>query len=185
MPTGHASLTGRSHAIRRSIGYCLWIVSDQLNRQKEWLSRAFVQAIAATAGYSVQFCMDDFFGVDAVVSDHGIVVDFQLKATASPMFEGDVLKFDLDVATYDKMRDTTRSGPGYLVVVALPMEPSNWLRQSGDELAMRHCGYWLPLIGMPPTSNSSTIRLRVPRDNKLTVEHLGDIMRSARARIAS
>src|SRR5450759_2380317 len=86
---------------------------------KEWFSRAFVMAVAASAGYSVQPQQDDVDGVDVVVRDGGITVDVQLKATAVPSYGRNGLRFDLDVKTYDKLR-TDRSSPGYLVVAVLP-----------------------------------------------------------------
>jgi hypothetical protein len=58
---------------------------------KEWFSRAFVMAVAASAGYSVQPQQDDVDGVDVVLRHNGITVDVQLKATAVPGCSGEVL----------------------------------------------------------------------------------------------
>jgi hypothetical protein len=156
-----------------------------LNQRKEWLSRAYVTAVAATAGYSTQVVQDDFFGADAQVRDGAVLVEFQLKATASPILADDALKYDLDVPTYNKLRDAVRSAPGYLLVLVLPEDPIDWLAHSAEELAMRHCGYWLDLTGMPPTNNTSTIRLELPLANKMTVEKLQHIMLLARRRLES
>jgi hypothetical protein len=58
--------------------------------------------------------------------------------------------------------------PRILVVVLVPPNPSDWLRQSDEELAMRHCGYWVSLRSSPMVSNQQTVTVYIPRTQQLT-----------------
>lgn len=153
-----------------------------LANHKEWFSRAFLMAVAASAGYSVQPLQDDVDGVDVVVRDGGITVDVQLKATAVPSYGHSGLQFDLDVKTYDKLR-TDRNSPGYLVVAVLPDEGVAWIDHRGNHMRMHRLAYWLDITGMPPTLNQATISLTIPLANRVTEEALVAIMTDARRRL--
>lgn len=149
---------------------------------KEWFSRAFLMAVAASAGYSVQPVQDDVDGVDVVVRHGGITVDVQLKATAAPTYRKGGLQFDLDVKTYDKLR-TDRNSPGYLVVAVLPEEGAAWIDHHADHMRMHRLAYWLEITGMPPTPNQSTISLTIPLANRVTEDALAAIMTEALRRV--
>jgi hypothetical protein len=149
---------------------------------KEWFSRAFVMAVAASAGYSVQPIQDDVDGVDVVVRHGGITVDVQLKATAVPSYGRNGLLFDLDVKTYDKLR-TNRNSPGYLVVAVLPEEGMAWIDHRANHMQMHRLAYWLDITGMSPTPNRATISLTIPLANRVTEEALVAIMTDARTRV--
>ncbi len=160
-------------------------VSYSLDKRKEWLSRAYITAVATTAGYSTEFRVDDLDGEDAHVRDGGVQVEFQLKATAHPDFNQDHrhLNFDLDVRTYNKLRDPVRSAPGYLMVMILPSDPEEWLSHRPYELAIHYHAYWVALTGLPPSSNLTSQRVHVPLRNKMNAARLQSIMRRARSRL--
>lgn len=145
---------------------------------KEWFSRAFVMAIAASAGYSVQPQQDDVDGVDVVLRHKGITVDVQLKATAVPSYGQNSLLFDLDVKTYNKLR-TNRTSLGYLVVAVLPEDGAAWIDHYQDHMRMHRLAYWLEITGMPPTSNQAKVRLTIPLANRVTEDALTAIMKDA------
>jgi hypothetical protein len=159
--------------------------TDRYRQQhKEWFSRAFLVAIASVAGFPVTWTggTEDIDGVDATVRDGGVTVDFQLKATSTPKRNGECLLFDLDIPTYHKLIGV-RSSPGYLLVVTLPEEKSNWVASSDHELLLRHRSHWIDLSGMEPTENKQSIRLALPLQNQLTAQTLTEIMRDARRRL--
>jgi hypothetical protein len=160
------------------------VVGDLTQQQKEWFSRAFVTAVSAAAGYTVEFRLNDVDGVDATIYDGGVSVDLQLKATSSPTKTDEFVSHDLDVRTYDLLRGV-RSSPGYLAVVVLPKQLSRWLHHTRERLLLRHCGYWLDLSGLPSTTNTSTVRIHLPLENTLSVPHLREIMRDARRRLTA
>jgi hypothetical protein len=155
--------------------------------QKERFGRAFV--IAAACGAEEDFTCavfaDDLEGVDATVSQRGITVDFQLKSTSVPKGRGTDLLFDLDVRTYDLLRGPVRSGLGVLALVVLHEETESWLTMTEASSTLNHCAYYLVLHGMPPTANTSKIRLTVPRANILNQEAMRELMRASRGRFTT
>lgn len=148
---------------------------------KEWFSRAFVMAVAASAGFAVQPIQDDVDGVDVELRDGGITVDVQLKATAVPTIGRGVLKFDLDVKTYDKLR-TDRNSPGYLVVAIVPADRQKWIDHGEGLTSLFKFAFWLEITGMTAVTNNATIRLDIPLTNRVTEDALRRIMADARRR---
>jgi len=63
------------------------------------------------------------------------------------------------------------------VVVRVPEQTADWLRQSEEELVPRHCGYWLSLHGRPDTPNATTVTVDVPRSQMFSVGALQTLMR--------
>jgi hypothetical protein len=49
-----------------------------------------------------------------------------------------------------------------------------------EELMLRRCAYWLSIKGKEPTTNSSTIRVTIPRANRISAEALQGIMERVR-----
>lgn len=150
-------------------------------KHKEWLSRAFVMAVAAKAGYAVEVQLNDLYGVDIVLRSGGYTVDIQLKATAVPHYRDDVLLFDLDVSTYNKLR-TDRNSPGYLVVTVLPGDRARWVSHLQTQISVRHVAYWLEITGMPVTTNHASVRISIPLTNRVTERALTDMIAKAKSR---
>lgn len=171
-------------ASRARSDYDLRTMSDFLEHQKEWFSRAFLTAVAASAGYPVEITLNDLFAVDATVRDGGVAVDWQLKGTASPDFTASELRFDLDVRAYDLLRGP-RNAPAYLGVVVVPEDVEQWVNQNSLRLILRHCGYWVKLTGMPPTTNTTKKRIHIPLENVLCAGDLSGIMADERGRLTA
>ena len=113
----------------------------------------------------------DVGGHDFVVCDSNHeVIRVQVKTTESPSWTATGLSFDLDVATYNKLR--TGSTPGYLVTIVLHCTLAAVTRHFGRGTVVRATGYWLSLAGRAETTNTSTITLSLPRANMLTSEQL-------------
>jgi hypothetical protein len=104
------------------------------------------------------------------------------RGTSSPTVEADHVLFDLDVATYNVLRTTVVQAPQLLVLLLLPDDSLQWL--AGDELslAFRKCAYWLNLYGEPETTNSTSIRVRLPRTQMFHPTALADLMQRAHAK---
>jgi hypothetical protein len=140
-------------------------------------------AVAASAGVQVQPLQDDVEGVDVVLRHEGISVDVQLKATSVPKYGQGILKFDLDVKTYDKLRAVPRTAPGYLVVAVLPADRRRWVSHERVHMRMRRLAYWLDMTGMPDVPNSVTVRVEIPLSNRVTEAAVVEIMADARQRL--
>jgi hypothetical protein len=154
--------------------------------RKEQFSRAYVAAVAAAAGYATSRPDPDIDKIDLTVHARGSEghvrsprVDLQLKCTEVDAGAGDALAFDLDRETYDILRAADYVVPRYLVVVVVPTNVSDWLEQTSEQLALRRCGYWLSLRDAPPTSNSVSQRVEIPRQQVLSVASLREMLARA------
>jgi hypothetical protein len=140
----------------------------------ESLSRAYLQAVAARAGPSFAFRVYDY-GVDitlgevrevgGVYAETGFALDIQLRASTLAAVRVEEVAFDLDVRTYDLLRREEVATTRILVLLVLPPDEGEWGRQTEAALELRRCAYWLSLRGQPPTVNTSSVRVVIPRAN--------------------
>jgi Domain of unknown function (DUF4365) len=159
--------------------------------RQEALCRAYVQALAAQAGL-ISSRPDPDYGIDlslrsAEVTEHrhtdtSVQVDLQLRSTTRAKVTESEVKVDLDVDTYNYLRNPRTFCPRILVVLVLPTEETEWLNQSANELAIRHCAYWLSLGGYPATTATSSIRVTIPITNVFSVEAVRTILQRIRER---
>jgi hypothetical protein len=159
----------------------------QAHRQ-EALCRAYVQAIAAQAGVLWSKTEPDY-GIDISLRsveiqenrrrDAGIQIDLQLKSTTRAAITGTEVRYDLDVQTYDDLRDERSRCPRLLVLFIMPAEEARWLSQTTEELTLRQCAYWMSLTGQPPTTATSTVRIAIPLTNIFSVDELKRMMQRA------
>lgn len=157
-------------------------VADGSPKQKERFSRAWLVAAAAAADFTYEIVTDDERGVDMTVNSGLHVVDFQLKATSKPEVQDGHLVHDLDVRTYDLLRSTLRSGYGVLALVVVGDDADKWHQMDANGTRLARSAYYLPLFGMPSTSNDSTIRLKIPLTNMLTATAMRMLMDAQAAR---
>ena len=87
-----------------------------------------------------------------------------------------LLRYDLEAKAYEDLRDPNVRSPRILVLVVVPGDEVQWLGQSDDHLLIRHCAYWLSLVGRPPTTAKKTVRVAVPRANVFSVPALQGIV---------
>ena len=149
--------------------------------RQEALSRAYVLAVAAQAGFSYSTHGNDY-GIDLSLRamkiakqrhvDAGVQLDLQLKCTTRASVGDTHVTYDLEVKTYDDLRDPESRTPRILVLLVLPEEETHWVSLSEEELILRHCAYWLSLYGRPPTTAISTVRITIPRTNVFSVPNL-------------
>lgn len=155
------------------------------NQRQEALSRAYVQAVAARAGLSHTPRATDY-GIDLALHavarrgsryvETGMVLDVQVKSTTRAGTEPDAVVYDLDVNSYDDLRDPAAHNPRILVLVVFPPDPADWLTQTEEGLTIRRCAYWLSLEGREPTRRVRTVRLRIPRGNVFSPTALRSIL---------
>lgn len=160
-------------------------MGDGSPKQKERFSRAWVIAAAAAADFTYQIVADDERGVDMTVHSDQHTVDFQLKATSTPKVQEGCLIHDLDVRTYDLLRSEQRSGMGVLALIVVGPDTATWQVMNDQGTSLTRTAYYLPLFGLPATSNRATVRLKVPMDNLLTAEAMTRLMEAQAARWAS
>jgi hypothetical protein len=154
-----------------------------LNDRKEAFSRAYVQAIAAVAGFATYQPSVDDDSVDLGIAARGgggstrsPRLELQLKCTARSLPNDDTFGFHLKLKNYNDLRTVDLLVPRVLVVVIVPEDPMEWLKQSEHTLALQRCGYWLSLRGLPDTGNNDSVTVRLPRANVFSKDALCAMM---------
>ena len=156
--------------------------------REEALSRAYVAAVAAGAGYTLAVQDFDRDGVDVQVRAGGSMrpsLDIQLKATVRLDQGGDdEFRYPLRRRNYDLLREQTLV-PRILVVLDLPRDEGQWLSISAEELVMRRCAYWANIAGFSETTNKETVTVPIKKQNRFDIESLKDLMDRARNGVLS
>lgn len=149
------------------------------------MSLAYVRACAASVGLIASKPDADVDSVDLTISTRNEPdfpirpkLDIQVKSTAVIDEVDEIIKYDLKVKNYDELRDETMV-PRILVLVLLPSDTADWYTHSTDELIIRRCAFWLSLQGRPATSNSSAVRLEIPRGNVFGPSELRAILKDS------
>jgi hypothetical protein len=153
------------------------LLSD--NDRKEQLSLAYMHALAAFCGYSWSTPSLDRDSVDIEVrsrTSRFAGVAFQLKATSSPDWSAEGLKFQLKAKNHNELVPAAVQTPRLLAVMVLPEDEDDWLRVDNRELVMRRCVWWLSLRGRTPTEQGS-VQVTIPKANSLQPDALRDLIR--------
>jgi Domain of unknown function (DUF4365) len=157
-----------------------------ISQRKEQFSFAFVRAVATVAGNMVAEPAVDDDSIDLWIG--GRVgediprpprIELQVKCTSARVTRGEHLVYALKRKNYDDLRLADPIVPRILVVVLVPTDESEWLRQTEEELSLRYCAYWTSLRGMEETKNRGRVTIHVPRANIFSVEGLRDLMKQA------
>jgi hypothetical protein len=157
-----------------------------LNQRKEEFSRVYIRAIATVAGFTIYRPeVDDDsvdFGIAACGSDdlaRRPRIELQLKCTGAQPIRAEHIVYPLELKNYDDLRPDDLIVPRILVVVLVPPDESEWLRQTEEELSLRRCAYWRSLCGMGESRALVKVSIRLPRRNLFSVEGLQALMRRA------
>lgn len=147
------------------------------------LSIAYVQAVAAQAGYT---CGEppgpDRDSIDVQIAARGTMrpkLDLQLKASTTLVRQDNAFRFPLKIKNYNDLREETQT-PRLLVVLDLPRVPAEWLTVSIDELIIRRASYWVRLTGMPESPNKASVTISIPFGNMFDVNALKGLMERSR-----
>jgi hypothetical protein len=161
----------------------------------ESLSRAYVQAIAGKAGLNLGFDpgirlnnQEFDYGVDGSfhpikkvnnsLVNSGFPLEFQLKASMNWHIDGLYIIYDMEAQAYNKIADRNneeRAIPQILILLCLPSNFNDWVEINEEQLILRKCCYWERLKG-DLTTNTSKVRIRIPKQQHLTTESLGTIL---------
>lgn len=151
--------------------------------QQEQFSLAYVSAVASAAGFSTHQHVVDQDGVDLTIATHGGLgtirsprVDVQVKSQVAGMPAKFPWSYPLEVDNFNQLRGSDFMVPRILIVVALPKDVNGWLSQSGRQLALRHCGYWVSLRAEAPTRNTASVTVHLPKKQRFSPTQLRAIM---------
>ena len=149
-----------------------------LNTQKSRFSLSYIEAIASHAGFQVEEVKVDRDSVDGTLkADFGKRprIEFQAKATARDVVSDNYIHFPLSVKNYDDLR-IEAINPRILIALVMPQYIQEWVNQTGDELCLRHCAYWLSLKSEPARTNTHSVTVPVPLSNVFGSAQLTDMM---------
>lgn len=142
-----------------------------------------MHAVAARAGYGTAIPLPDDDSIDWVILGTGANgtprrprLEVQLKCTARSVLQPTDLHFPLELKNYNDLRITNILVPRILLVMTIPDLLPDWLAQSEQEMALRHCLYWASLRGMPTTTNQSNVTIYIPRTQVFTPDELHQMM---------
>jgi hypothetical protein len=155
-----------------------------ITQQQEQFSNVYLQAVATVAGYSLSKPQVDDDSVDYSIHKRGgngtirsPRIDLQLKCQLNDsQLDGQGLSYALKIKNYEDLRPDNVLVPRILLVVLVPRLPSDWLEQYDTGTILKYSGYWASLRGKPPTSNSKTVSIWIPRHNHFTVQQLNQLM---------
>ncbi|MFE7519009.1 DUF4365 domain-containing protein [Streptomyces halstedii] len=152
-------------------------MGDPATWQQEQISLAYVLAVATDAKATVASWNVDKDGVDATLKRDHRLVELQMKCTFEPQYLADdeTLAYDLDVATYDKLRGPYRTAPGYLGVVIVPRDASTWLTHDPKSLLLQCSGVYVQVQDRDKARGEVTTRLHLPKAQRLNAAGL-DVM---------
>ena len=147
---------------------------------QEQLSWSYVRSVIFRTGLRLSIPEVDDHGIDGTITNperRGINrVDFQLKATTRYGIGPTAISYDLRVEDYNRLT-LDDDVPRVLILFIMPDDEGQWLAQNEDELCLRRCAYWVPLMGMSVSSNSSTVRVSVPLTNVFDQNGLHEMFR--------
>lgn len=152
--------------------------------KKESLSRVYMKALAAQAGYLTSKPEPDLDSIDLRIQAGGRfrpALDLQLKATTKFPENGDSsLRYRLPIKNYHDLHVKTQT-PRLLVVMELPEDESQWITVTDEELVLRRRAFWLSLQhDHEDVTDQKTVTIYIPKNNVLNVETLQDLMEQSR-----
>jgi len=156
---------------------------------EEALCRAYLHAVAGRSGHVIELGDRSFdYGVDGSIKqvkqfgklkrESGFAIDIQAKASVNWSIDNGVVKYDLDVDTYNYLASRVsepRAVPILLVVLCLPEKAEDWLSVTEKELVLRKCSYW-HFPDKTPSSNRTQVRLSISAENKFTPEAITELL---------
>lgn len=153
----------------------------------EDMSIAYLQALCAVNGYSLEEVKHDNYGVDCHVQCSGYPsencslccpsINVQLKSSYSQVREENgFIVYNLEVKNYKDLIKTDRFVPTILVLLHMYEEKDRWLSHTPEQLIIRKCAYWVSLKGKEDTDNTQSITIRIPIANLLTPSSLKELM---------
>ena len=148
-----------------------------LNTRKERFSLAYINAVATSTNCEVLEPQVDRGSVDGFLVGPARgrdLIRFQAKATEQHVMRDNRRHFPLSIRDYDNLR--TVVFPFVLIVVLAPNDETQWLTQTDEEFCLRHCGYWMPLVGRPEVSNINSMTVHKPTANVFGSSGLTDLM---------
>ena len=157
-------------------------------KQKEYISIAYIRALASQSKSLIEEIKEDSDSVDVrlkkqIETSDGLKfwgeIAIQLKSTNSPnVFHEDenFIYYNLPVKNYNALRLPSVSKK-YLALLILPEE--NWIDVNIERMIIKKSMFWISLLDLPETNNSSTIQVKIPKENHLTSDSINELLKNS------
>ncbi|RBQ20607.1 DUF4365 domain-containing protein [Spongiactinospora rosea] len=172
---------------------CEWCLDK--NNHQGWYGECFVQVLAAAAGLQASALTPDCTGVDFDISAPvEIRGDFpamrvQVKTWARPKGDKDDWIYPrLTQKRFNALAGGERRIPRFLFLVIVPDDVSEYAKGDQEGLLLSHAAYWLSLADRDQIESprcNSTVTVRVPKKNILTVKSLRELLDPDLAEVGS
>lgn len=155
-----------------------------ISQRKEQFQVGYIRALASCAGLSSGDWSVDNDCIDITLKGTGYLkprirnpsIDIQLKATETLRKIGDHFAYEINIRTYDHLRDESVSSPQYLMVLHLPKDHSEWVDHNGEGVTLKNKCYWVSLRGLAESANTTSVTVKIPENQIVTVDVLRELM---------
>jgi hypothetical protein len=156
--------------------------------KKNQLSLAYLQIVAAVAGFEVAHWKADYNGVDATLRSYaryerqaGAEIDLQLKCTSHAGHQHpDFISYPLERPVFEKLSDPERFQLGALAILVVPEDAETWLHQDEERLFARGCMYFSPATEWDAIEEDAASKtVRCYRENILSVSGLAGLLQAS------
>lgn len=154
-----------------------------ISSRQEAFAQTYIHAVVAVAGCSIAVPVPDNNKTDFWVGSRvkgsqrtQPQIHIQSKCLLSAPASKDPISYQLDIDTYDSLRDPLVANPRILVVVLTPNDISNWIMQDEANLVLKHCAYWVSLKDAPEVLDQASRVVHIPRGNVFTPKALQAMM---------
>lgn len=158
---------------------------------KEAISLRYIELIAAYNGYNTGIPEKDY-GEDLHIievgynnerkrySSTGRILKFQLKSTTENSIsnEENLIKYDLEAKSFnDLIERKNNCHPLILLLFILPVEKTDWINISEEELITKKCAYWyFPEQTELSTTNTTKKRITINKNNLFKLNTLNQLI---------
>lgn len=156
------------------------------DKQKEQFNIAYMYALGAHAGLNPGGLNVDDDSIDMLFQGKGYKakirnpqIQLQLKCTSSANLGDGVLKYALKKKNYDDLRGDDVVVPRYLAVLVVPNNTNDWLIHSDEYMALYKTCYWYSLRTLPECTNTTSVTIAIPLEQRLTTTSLLKLMDAA------
>jgi hypothetical protein len=160
-----------------------------LTKLQEQFSIAYISAVTAAAGYSVDDVSIDEDSIDIEIKQRGNPNDpedypyystlrIQAKCTYRyhPQPDG-YIHFPLPIKNYNDLRRTNTGDSSILVVVCIPNEfEREWLVEQDRSMLLQNTAHWVSIRGEPPVTETTRKTVLIPYTQRFCIDSLREIM---------
>ncbi len=156
------------------------------NLKKEQFSLSYINAIVSACGFTLEEIRVDIDSVDCTIKTqlradnnryNNPCLEVQLKATENWQIIDEHINYALNIKNYNDLRDDKVMVPRILVLLCLPKD-SSAVVEKDKYIELHETLYFLSLKGSEETENKTSISLKIPIANILSIDKLKTMLQN-------